>query len=265
MLPPPATQDWLIDALAGLCHGFGPDRLVTAPLVEATPAFFPDPWTPDPAGVERLANRLLRHAGLERYRVALEVDAAPDAHERVGSHLVQARHLGAPAWFTGIDRDRVRFGCLDSHFDDPETLVAHLCHEVAHAWRAHHRAEVADRDTEERLTDVTTVYLGFGLFTTNASYRFRATSNGIASGWSRSSSGYLHAVDFSFLLAAQAVARDLGWCARRRVAGQLESNQAGFFRQGCRALLRDAARLKWRLGLATTYDPGPARLPNRED
>lgn len=190
MLPDAPDREWLIAELALLVERYGPEPLIARPLIEPTPAYFPDRWTPDRAGVARLIGRLLRYADLGELRVELDLDAAPPAHVELAGAIVSARHSGAPAWFSGIDeRGVARFGCLDAHLGEPEVLVAHLCHEVAHAWREHHRAGVADRDEEELLTDLTTVYLGFGVFTVNASFRFRTASAGTASSWSTHRSG----------------------------------------------------------------------------
>jgi hypothetical protein len=165
-------------------------------------------------------------------------------------------HDDTPAWFCGIDERRVaHFGCLDTSFDQPETLVAHLCHEVAHAWRFHHRAVVDDHDDEELLTDLTTVKLGFGLFTGNASFQKTVFHDGARSGTRTSRSGYLALPHFAFLLAAQAVCRDLGWCARRGLANQLGQDQATLFRSWFRRLVSPRGELRWRLGLPSDYDP----------
>jgi hypothetical protein len=53
---------------------------------------------------------------------------------------------------------------------------------VVHAYREHHGLTVITPRTEEELTDLTTIYLGFGVLPLNASYISR--SNGrIVGGW----------------------------------------------------------------------------------
>lgn len=261
MLPDAADREWLIGQLALLVDRHGPEPLLSRPLIEPTPAYFPDPWSPDRAGVARVIRRLLVYAGLAHLKVELDLSAAPPSHVELAGTFVSAHHTGAPAWFAGIDdRGVARFGCVDAHLGDPEVLVAHLCHEVAHAWRADHRAVVHDRDEEELLTDLTTVYLGFGIFTVNASFRFRTSSSGTASSWSTQRSGYLPPPHFAYLLAAQAEARGLGWCERRALARKLEGNQAGMFRAAHRALVAPRGYLRFRLGLPSDYAPPPIAL-----
>lgn len=55
MIPAPAERAWLVDELAALTAAVGWQRLVGAPVLEPTPRWFPDRWTPDAAGVRRLA------------------------------------------------------------------------------------------------------------------------------------------------------------------------------------------------------------------
>ena len=246
---PEEDQDWLVDALATLMRRHGPKPFLEAPLIEADPRWFPDAWNADAASVERILSRLLGYAGIPQIRPRLEL-VRSDADLYAESWR---RHENAPAWFWGIDEQRVaHFGCVDTHFEQPDVLVAHLCHEVAHAWRFHHEAEVFDRDEEERLTDVTTVYLGFGLFTANAALLQSSHREGFreSTRWHRS--GYLAAPHFAFLLAAQAVCRDLGWCARRALAGQLAPDQATLFRSSFRRLCTPRGELQWRLGLSSS-------------
>jgi len=83
-----------------------------------------------------------------------------------------------------------------------------LAHEVAHAYRHAHELRISDYEVEERLTDLTTIFLGFGVLTVNASQRFRSGTSGVGGSWySRSEGGYLSMQSMSYLLAARVVAR----------------------------------------------------------
>ena len=253
-LPEPEDREWLLASLADLLSRTRRGPFLDAPLIEATDQWFPDPWTGDPEGVGAICVRLLDYAGLEQLRVRVEV--APERPRWGGVVGAMAEHReGPPAWFAGIEEGICHIGCTRDDLGEPEVLVAHLGHEVAHAWRRSHGLEVPDRDVEERLTDLSTVYLGFGLFTVNASWRDRSWSDGSVQWTRRSESGYLSAPQMSFLLAAQAVARELGWWDRRWIARRLEANQAGFFRAAVRHLIRPRGCLRWRLGLPSDYAP----------
>ncbi|MBI5545165.1 MAG: hypothetical protein HY901_14845 [Deltaproteobacteria bacterium] len=235
-------EAWLVDALALLVQRQGAAPLLSNPLLEPSNRFFPDRWEPSERGVLVLAKRLLIYAGLESLDARVSSFSQPDeVGELVEIGTARSwRHEGAAAWFAGIEAGTCLFGVGTETMAEPEVVVATMCHEVAHAYRRFHRLEVDDRGTEECLTDVTTIYLGFGVLTTNGTYMYRAAGGmegtGTITRWSHSSVGYLPPEAMSFLLAAQVRARRLGWFARRHLAGLLEANQASHFRAALRLL-----------------------------
>jgi hypothetical protein len=249
-----AEREWLLDALRELIAAGGMETFLAAPILEPTPRDFPDVFEPNAQGVSVLLRRVLTHAHLD-LEVELDTFSRPEVVREIDDRgrAKAWGHEGTAAWFAGIHDGRCHFGIAEEGIDDPTGLVATLCHEVAHAWRAAHELAVEDLAVEERLTDLTTVYLGFGLLTTNGAYRYRQSGEfdgTVASTrWSHASAGYLPPQAMSFLLAAQVKARGLGWFARRRLAGRLEPNQAAYFRwaywhlavEEVRALLGKAA------------------------
>lgn len=221
----------------------GAPRFLVAPLIVPTDAWFPDAWTPDANGVQRALQRLIGYAGLN-LRVAVRIDREHDPDHAV-------------AWFEGITEDRVaRFTCRERILGDPRSLVGVLAHEAAHAWRRYERIEDTDRDTEELLTDLTTVYLGFGVLTSNSAFRVRTD----AGGWNVGQAGYLKVGHFALLLGAQAVCRDMGWCDRRRLAAEMDGTQSGLFKAAFRHLVSPRGYLRYRLGLPSDWTPPPADL-----
>ena len=228
-LPPSDEQAWLLEKLKELIRHRGKKTFLRAPLVEATDAFFPDRWSPDPAGVRRLILRVMRYAEMKSHRIALEVfegDPRPVFGNTGRVHGFE-HESDTVAWFAGMDDDGTcNFGVRKDHLDQQGALAAILCHEVAHAYRARHGLGYSTHEEEESLTDLTTVYLGFGLLTAN-----------LAS-WRRSKAHpeYLTQQAFSFLLAAQVVSRGMDGAVRKAVARQLDANQAAFFVAACEDL-----------------------------
>ncbi len=255
-LPSPERQELLLTRLATLIRQRGCGPWVNAPLLTPDDRWFPDRWTPDAAGARVVLRRLMRYAGLDRLDLHLQVVQrrgkvqALDAYGRPS----QTWHSGAIGWFAGIDElGKCHFGLDASQVVDPEALVGTLAHEVAHAYRRHHALEAPDQGVEEELTDLTTVFLGFGLFTTNGSYRYRASGlDGDALAgvqWSHQQAGYLPPEDFSFLLAAQTVSRDAAPAQVKALAASLEPNQRAFFKTARKHLGRDRQALLDRLGV----------------
>lgn len=238
------SREWLLGALSGLVDTKGEHRFLNAPLLEPTSRFFPDEWEPSIRGVEVVLKRLLMYAGLEDLQPEVRSFSKPDDIYELNTfgNVKSWGHDGAAAWFAGIQGNRCFFGVAERNIAEPEILLSTLCHEVAHAWRAFHRLEVDDRDEEELLTDVTTVYLGFGILTTNGAYRYRTSGefDGVNAihRWSHQRTGYLTHQEMAFLLAVQSLARGMGWWERRHIAGMLETDQAYYYRRSIKILGR---------------------------
>lgn len=254
-LPPAEEREELLDALAELVEQVGAEPLIRAPLLLPREDYFPDPWTPDEAGIYRLARRLLRYAGLGDLDVSVELFSEDDP-ARHDPWVHSERHSGAAAWFAGIHDGVVDFGANVEQLDDPLGLTAALAHETSHAFRFHHGLMVDDLTTEEQLTDLTTVYLGFGLLTTNVALRHRsqviAGTLG-ASRYQRTMLGYLSPQTMSFLLACHQLVRDE---AAKGVVRELESNQAHYYRKARGWLEAQVPDLRGRLGV-----PEPSAWP----
>jgi hypothetical protein len=257
LLPDEVERAHLLDQLAELLRAEGGDTFLAGPLIAPTDKWFPDHWTPDAAGVERLIRRLLDYAELGALKLTLEIDRFSDAHGEVLSDGRAGGHSGTAAWFAGIHDGVCSFGVDTHQLRDPVGLVGTLAHEVAHAYRSMYELVVPDHALEERLTDLTTIFLGFGVLTVNASQRFRSGSSGAGGSWySHAEGGYLSMQSMSYLLAAQVVARGEPTGAVQRL---LAANQRACFKSACKDLgARDA--LLERLGLPRlTLAPGASR------
>lgn len=274
LIPPEGEREWVLDALRGLVEACGHEHLVRTPVVLPSPRCFPDRWSPDAGGVRRLALRIMRYAGLDELDVVIQMFEGERPQGEVllgpGARGSSQAHEGAAAWFAGIDEGTCLFGANVSLLDDPGGVTAALAHETAHAFREVHGLVVDDRDLEECLTDLSTVYLGMGVLTANASLRHRSyaiASDGTSlggHGWSTSQLGYLSPQAMCFALAAFERARDRSAAERRAIVEALGTNQAGFFKAARRWLERefpDSSALRERLGLPDPSGwPEPTRL-----
>jgi hypothetical protein len=113
---------------------------------------------------------------------------------------------------------------------------------VAEAWRARRGVTRSDLATEQRLVDLTGVYLGFGVLTTDATVRHYATrTDGFRVQRAKSRLGVLSPQVMAFALAVQAEARGLDAKARKAITRRLQANQAGFFRAAATHLAGSAS------------------------
>lgn len=241
LLPPPEARAWLLEQLAALVTARGVGALLTAPLIEPIPEYFPDPWAGGEPSVRRLARRLLRYAGIEAMPVEVTVLDEGTA--------IAAGTAGVA--FEGLREGTLDFAVQAAALRDPLVLVPAMARAVAAAYRRVHRLPTGDEARHQRLVDVTAVYLGFGLLTANAALRH----GGSGGGWGRRSTrtrtrlGVLDPQSVGFLLAVQLHARGLDDKQRRAVLRKLEANPAGFVRAAEPVLAQLRPPLSERLGL----------------
>jgi len=240
-VPSQQEQDRIIEQLGVLCRQCGPERFLNADLLRPCAADFPDPWSATASGVQLLAYRMLKHVHLHPLRVSVRLY---DQSDRGGPHL------GAPAWFSGIEenalgRKTAVFGVHRDTMVDPQRLVATMAHEVSHSFRRFHRIEILPQEDEEQLTDLTTIYLGFGILTTNASLLIRHSDQGRTT----SRSGYVAPQALAFALAVQVVSRGWSTIRRRNLTQWLERDQRVYFKRSLKLLSGQTRTLRGRLGV----------------
>ena len=238
LLPTVAERNALVADTATLIERAGIEPYVAAVLVEPTDRFFPDPWQADVESLRRLARRVFDYAGLAK--VTIEVE--PATSERAIAGGIWAIELGANTVRIGADRERL---------DDALATIATLARFAAIVFRADHEVAGETDEVEGRAIDATTVYLGLGIITTNAAYRYRASGelrgSSAITRWSHSELGALSPQAMSYLLAAQLVARAATSGEVRAVAKILETNQATYLNAAIREL--DGDELRTQLGL----------------
>jgi len=240
-LPAPLEREWLWSGLEQLIQRRGEDTFLKAPLVIPDDKFFPDRFTPDADGIATLARRLLGYAGLAHLEVSVETYEEEVDVEEVGYDGKASKwsHSGTAAWFAGIEGARALFGANTTKLGDPLGLVATMAHEVGHAFRHAHKLRHPDRGLEEKLTDVTTVYLGFGILTTATTARYESRVYGnTGSAWSHSRQGYLSPGEMSLLLGTQLVLRGYPPGAVRGYTKHLPANQRSLVQRAMRELDR---------------------------
>jgi hypothetical protein len=86
--------------------------------------------------------------------------------------------------------------------DKPAVLVATLAHELSH-YLLHSVPDLPPGGElmHEFATDLTTVYLGFGLFGANQAFNFSQHRDVYSQGWQTSAQGYLDERNWAFALA----------------------------------------------------------------
>jgi hypothetical protein len=264
MLPPQDDRRWLLEQLTALVTARGAGPLVTAPLLEPTPRYFPDRWSGGEASVRRLVRRLCGYAGVEQLQVRVTIyEADPARRGEVVGKPAPRGHQELAVWIAGLSGGELRIGAEASALADPAAFVAAAARAVAHAWRLVYDLAATAGDPYDPRIDVTAVYLGFGLLTADAALRFtsRGPQGQVHSRRAPLRIGSLPPQGVCWLLAILAHARGLDRNERTRLARAMQANQAAFFRHAYAAIERMDPPVATQLGVpAREQWPAPASL-----
>lgn len=100
----------------------------------------------------------------------------------------------------GKPREIIKYDAgMEKH---PAQLIATFAHELSHALhnRAHEPLDI-DPILYELFTDLTAIYLGYGVFLANTRFEFSQFTNADTQGWQAKGSGYLPEADMIFATA----------------------------------------------------------------
>jgi hypothetical protein len=196
----PATRDWIDRRWAWLEDPFGRDRLLRTRVILPEPEDFPDPFAGSPEDARVMLDRVCGYLGIDPGTVELSV-----YEDRNPVHGGQWRQGTAGLYHAEAGRFLV--GVEASNLDDPLGLVGTLAHELGHVLLLGHGRISDEEEDHEPLTDLLTVFLGFGVFTANSAIREQSWQMGAVAGWSVGRRGYLTMAMFGYALARFARAR----------------------------------------------------------
>lgn len=230
-----------------------------------TPDFLPTPYSETQEQIAAMVNRAYNVMSVEVPEIRVQVfgrpgdaDVAPqsDTRRTVGHYTVEN---GRPVIAMEL-----------GEASDPAYLMAIIAHELGHVRLLGEGRITTTRKDHERLTDLLTVYLGFGVFTANAALRYAKADRGWTvkplgylderrlnaahnDGYSRL--GYLTEAEFGYAMACHAWLRhetEPGW------ARHLDPNPRAHLEQGLAHLSRTAEK-----GRFPTLGTGTGRISIR--
>ncbi len=236
-------EDWILACWEWLLHELGPlARLKRTPLVLASDEFFPPTKAKGHARTEHLFNCVARLTGTKDWPYKLVPQEGAINPQLAPLAIVKDAPSGPAGTFAVREDGAIRITYDPALISQPTKLIATLVHEVAHGLVLNARSRPPGEDEfEEYAVDLTTVYLGFGLFGANHAFEFKqfVDSGAGTQGWSWSRLGYLSETQWGFCLGVFLRLRDepaetaLRWL-RPGPGGRLEENLA-LSRQASRA------------------------------
>ena len=144
----------------------------------------------DTIALQEMAKLLASYIGLTNITFIIAVSKQK---ENVGGHIDLSRSSGTEV-FIEVDAQMM---------ETTDMAVATLCHEICHKWLQVHGLEMPDRADNEILTDITSVFLGFGKIMLNgckiSKEKYEVKDEGTTTTTHTKTVGYLSRDDFAFV------------------------------------------------------------------
>jgi hypothetical protein len=216
----PVTEEqrqWVNNGFGRLEKLLGKRRMLEATVIEPTAEDFPDPYDKTPEAIENLFSRVCEYMRVDRSTVKLEI--FPDETEELRRILPswsnsggnRAAGLYIHAHERGESTDAVdkwmTVAVRSTMLQDPMSLVATIAHELGHVILLGGQLISGAEKDQEPMTDLLTVFLGFGIFTANSAARFKQFQSDRKIGWSMQRLGYLDEPVLGYALAKFATER----------------------------------------------------------
>lgn len=196
------TAAWHVENFLWLLRQFGGNgAFAQTKLVLPKPGFFTSDGEEGHALALRIFDQVKDYCEMRDWEVDLVEDDNPLAREIPMAPAMIAPQRHALGTFA-VERERIQISYVPALLARPERLIATFAHELAHYLLATAREPPPCADDEmECLTDLTAVFLGFGVFLANGRFHVETFSDGPLQGWRMGHSGYLPEADLIFALA----------------------------------------------------------------
>lgn len=174
----PERKAWIEQKMLWLRDQFGVEG-ARGEIVLPGRSFYPADYQGTPGQILDIVGRVGQVMGMEPDRLTVQFfDGSTEKAANSKNQLTSragSRHA--------VGRYRVRDGREYIEIDtaeagDPAILTAIVAHEIAHARLLGEDRYSSKREDNERLTDLTALFLGMGIFVANASIHFKKTVHG---------------------------------------------------------------------------------------
>ena len=180
------TYKWLLDNYGQRFHNG------TYVLVKPTKEHFPDACFSKEEVFYNTFIRVKQYAGVLDWPCRLEAQES-DIESQIGPTLIVKNTPQGPAGTFRYKRSGEALITYNPDLvDDIEGLVSTYAHELGHYLTAHcQEPPPGGWDLWEPATDLTAVYMGFGIFMANSAFVFKQFTGVGTQGWSAQRRGYL--------------------------------------------------------------------------
>jgi len=230
---------WILDVyrwLLARLGGFDTFRrsLLFLPIPEHYPVAVDDP--------DKIASAMFeltrKYAGMSEWPCELKPhDDAPSAGDLLGNVPHSSRSAGAAGTFqVDAEARRITITYSPRSLRDPESFVATIAHELSHYLLASLRDPPPGGTAEaEHATDVTAVFLGFGVFLANSAVAFSQFQDATMQGWRMERCGYLTEQELAYALGVFLLLLEI---PASRARQHLKTNPSSYLKHALRDLAK---------------------------
>lgn len=189
------TWRWLLEHFADTFYG-------AAQLVLPTKAFFPMQLESDDDAALKTFEQVKQLACLDNWPCRLEKQERDTDVKIAPTLVVQNVPQGPAGTFSVTPQEEVVISYNPNVVANPVQMVATFAHELAHYLTATcSSAPPGGWDNWEFATDISAIFMGFGVFQANAAFNFTQYASVDAQGWQFNRSGYLTEAEHIYSLA----------------------------------------------------------------
>lgn len=174
------SREWIEARTRWIVDQFGLDRIRNLCVVLPDEEWIQEYRRRTDDEVRRLVGQISDRLGLDSELIDIEYFCQPE------NPVLETRALGLYESVGG----RFKISISEDSLSEPYQLIATLAHELCHIHLLGHHRLTEDEFDHELVTDLLTLFLGFGVFTSNSSLFYGTGRNGYAGG-SVGRQGYL--------------------------------------------------------------------------
>ncbi|GGX67016.1 hypothetical protein GCM10011309_15810 [Litorimonas cladophorae] len=204
----PDVAEWQFDGFAWLIDNFETKpALADSPLILPTPDFFPEIDALSPTQADHIFRLVKAQCGFNEGDI-FELEGKSGRPDASLGGLAMVETTGDTACGTyqlipskvGNPREIIRYDLgLENK---PAQLIATFAHELSHALHTRAKAQLEiEPELYELFTDLTAIFLGYGVFLANTRFEFSQFTNADTQGWQAQGAGYLPEADMVFATA----------------------------------------------------------------
>lgn len=201
-------KEWIEGNFQWLIDEFGEQTWRNMKMILPTDEFFPDRFSGDVFSLKKMVQRICGYMSVDYARIELELFT--DERRNAPHPLAHLESDGKGA--CGLYQfyyNRHHISIEEKLLANPTNLIATIAHELGHARLiGENRLCEEDYEDQEFLTDLTTIFFGFGIFTANSLFIFEQWTNANFQGWQTSRQGYINEEMAGYSLALFAYLRN---------------------------------------------------------